>query len=64
MSRGEEASEAKPVIERSRETLSRLPLHDKTTAPAATEIITMQHPDENAQWNVHSKEYDPELMLG
>jgi hypothetical protein len=33
------------------------------TAPGG-EIITVQHPDRNAQWDVQSKKDDPELILG
>jgi hypothetical protein len=45
MSCSEKAGKAKPILQRSRETLSGLLLHDEITAAATTEIITMQHPD-------------------
>jgi hypothetical protein len=45
MSRSEKAGKAKPILQRSRETLRRLLLHGVKTAAATTEFITMQHPD-------------------
>jgi hypothetical protein len=34
------------------------------TIPAATEFITVQHPDRNAERDVNSEKYDSELILG
>ena len=45
MSRSEKAGKAKPILERSRETLRGLLLHGVRTAAATIEIVTMQHPD-------------------
>lgn len=45
VSRSEQTGQAKPVIERSRETPSSLRLHDETTVPPGTEFVTVQHPD-------------------
>jgi hypothetical protein len=34
------------------------------TIPAATEIVTVQHPDRNAEREVNSEEENPELIPG
>lgn len=64
MSRGEEAGEAKPVIERFREIVSQLLLYNEMTIPAAKEIVAVQHSDGNAERNVNSEEQNPELIMG
>ena len=64
MSCGEKAGKARSVIERFCETLSGLLLYYEMSAPAATEIVTVQHPDRNAERDVNSEKYDSELILG
>jgi hypothetical protein len=45
VSRNKKASEANPILRRSRQGLSGLSLYGGTAVAAAAEIITMQHPD-------------------
>jgi hypothetical protein len=58
VSRNIKAREANPILRRSRESLGGDGLDGETAVTATGEFVTMQHPDGDAERDVHSEEKD------
>jgi hypothetical protein len=58
VSRNIKTGEANPILRRSRESLGGGGLYGETAVTATVEFVTMQHPDGNAERDVHSEEED------
>jgi hypothetical protein len=56
VSRNIKAGEANPILRRSCESLGGGGLDGETAVTSTVEFVTMQHPDGNAERDVHSEE--------